>query len=1151
MAKHVASDSEDEPAHSSAKRLRTSSSLPRSSPPDLPSFHEGADELVKVEGEQQDDEVEGGEKGKGEGEEEEEDFSMDENSDEDEEAVRRKNEFNAKMQARSRGEGTVAQRGIIERVELQNFMCHKLTTVDFGPQINFLVGNNGSGKSAILTGITMALGGNARATNRATKGSGLVMEGATVAKCSVRLRNRGPEAYQHHVYGDSITIERTLRLNGGGSYKIFNAEGGLVDDNRATLDSILDAFNIQVENPMTVLTQDQSRQFLASASAQQKYNFFLKGTQLAQLTEEYETIQTNTQTMQAAVDKKQEIIPDLKDAYKRAKERAKDAEAAVGQQDKLEQLKNRLAWCGVDEAEVNIDKGEEMLHKEEETVNKIASKLQEFEANKAKADATIADCEEAQKETQLEKDEKEPVLKKLKDRIAATREKAREWAQTNRTVNATTERQRAQIADYDRKIAEEKKRLEVDIEALQRPIREKINTLEEENLERAQVISTSTQELEELEADRMRLVGDMDDVKMKMRAVNDDVEKIKGRIRNIQASKGNTMLAYGQAIPGLLRAIDSDRGWNQKPLGPMGRYVELVDHKWSALIEAVGANTFNGFVVSNEGDRKRLFNLFRQHRINNKVPIIKLAYDPSFDCSASEPDRDVLTVLRALKFSNEHVKQAFINAIQPENAALVITRPEGDHILDVHKRNVRTAFSRDMFQLLRSNDNRAITRAVDAWKGAARISPNVEDQIQHHQNELKRVQGHFNEFEAQNKAINGQLVAIHRQKDILDRRRSNEKQSMTKTNRDIEKERQKLQEKEPSNIGALEELREACQDELDTTLAQFEDAKRLHEAAMAEENGTEAVEQTRLVEEEIKKVDKLLKSIMERLNKGIKDRVNAESAIDQYNTRLAVQEQKIDDLRASVERESEKLAHLTEQALEICDRPQGGQRQTEAQLRKQIDSLQKALKNRERQQGATIEEILTELSNRKNVLVEAKATVASLNVLVKALTSAYQTRVARWTDFRDQISARAKLQFMHHLSARGFTGKLQFDHNHMRLNLRVQTEGGVKRNRSKQKDAKSLSGGEKSFSTICLLLTMWEAVGCPLRCLDEFDVFMDAVNRRISMKMMVDTAKATDEVQFILITPQSMSGSTYGPEVRITKLGDPNRSQGRLAFGTG
>ena len=89
--------------------------------------------------------------------------------------------------------------------------------------------------------------------------------------------------------------------------------------------------------------------------------------------------------------------------------------------------------------------------------------------------------------------------------------------------------------------------------------------------------------------------------------------------------------------------------------------------------------------------------------------------------------------------------------------------------------------------------------------------------------------------------------------------------------------------------------------------------------------------------------------------------------------------------------------------------------------------------------------------------------------------------------------------------------------------------------RAKDKDPKALSGGEKSFSTICLLLALWESIGCPIRCLgtfhsrrvyfavfiftfswfldahhllpDEFDVFMDAVNRRISMKMMVSSQR--------------------------------------------
>ena len=101
------------------------------------------------------------------------------------------------------------------------------------------------------------------------------------------------------------------------------------------------------------------------------------------------------------------------------------------------------------------------------------------------------------------------------------------------------------------------------------------------------------------------------------------------------------------------------------------------------------------------------------------------------------------------------------------------------------------------------------------------------------------------------------------------------------------------------------------------------------------------------------------------------------------------------------------------------------------------------------------------------------------------------------------------------------------------------------------RQTKTLSGGEKSFATICLLLALWEAMGSPIRCLDEFDVFMDNINRDISLRMMISTARRSMGRQYILITPQSMGSVDVKDDIRIIKWAPPSdRASGvRLTAG--
>ena len=94
----------------------------------------------------------------------------------------------------------------------------------------------------------------------------------SIGSVKVCLRNQGPDAYRPGIYGKSIKIERKIVKDGTGSYKIMSERGNVISTKKEDMNTILDHMNICIDNPLSVLTQDTSRLFLANSSAKEKYN---------------------------------------------------------------------------------------------------------------------------------------------------------------------------------------------------------------------------------------------------------------------------------------------------------------------------------------------------------------------------------------------------------------------------------------------------------------------------------------------------------------------------------------------------------------------------------------------------------------------------------------------------------------------------------------------------------------------------------------------------------------------------------------------------------------------------------------------------------------------------------------------------------------
>lgn len=337
---------------------------------------------------------------------------------------------------------------------------------------------------------------------------------------------------------------------------------------------------------------------------------------------------------------------------------------------------------------------------------------------------------------------------------------------------------------------------------------------------------------------------------------------------------------------------------------------------------------------------------------------------------------------------------------------------------------------------------------------------------------------------------------------------------------------------------------------------------------------SEAVRQ----KEEVALSNKDYKADLDNLQRRLDEKDEAIAAAEKKREKWSVNKTKI--LRAKNEKDAlvkggeealqdannkhrlatETLADWTSQAEQVSARVPIEEGETYDLIDKKLRRMNSDLARSEAEIGANAEDLAAAALAAETAFKNAERSFRTENSLAEELLACLRTRRGRWTYFRSAISQRARCEFMNLLRERAFRGQMRFDHITKQLDLQVEPDATRrisastshgKRNSdgAEGRQTKTLSGGEKSFSTICMLLALWEAMGSPIRCLDEFDVFMDSVNRDISMKMMIGAARQSIGRQYILITPQAMGSAELGTDVRVIRLSDPERGQTVLELG--
>lgn len=1014
------------------------------------------------------------------------------------------------------GQNAAAEGGIIESVTCINFMCHTRLHVELGPLINFIVGENGSGKSAVLTALTLCLGGKASDTNRGGSLKTFVKEGCTQGSLAVQIKNAGSDAYLPDVYGQSIIVERHFSKTGASGFKIKSAAGRIISTKKGEVDEISEWYGLQMGNPLTVLSQDNARQFLNSATPAQKYKYFVSGVQLEQLDNDYKMSQDTldrTLNLRDDLEAKIEIVKKDMDEAMRLADTAHKNQSL---RDKARHYRNQLVWSQVVEQERLLEKGKEMVVKCENAIKEA----EEYAEDRTKAlNVTEAKIEAAQKAKEDLETEQKEFLERVLEAERIFKDAKTELTDLHRDERDAHQRLRTakdNIISCESKIREEEYRLGeamgpvraskdaelVRVTATVNAMSEQVQNAREQLL----VLQSAVQEADET----LRRHQQATTAKRK------DIVAAEDRLRSMEKDTGSPLSGFDKEMPSLVQAVERDNGFQHKPVGPIGARVRLTKPEWSGILEKTLGDALSAFIVRSKADQTRLSAVMQRVGIR-KPPPIYIAYATQLDTSNQEPDPRFDTILRVLEFDDDVIRSQLVINNSVEKVILIKDRIEAQRVMvdNTPPRNVVACLcfhdgkGKRGHGLRITNRNGSIgTSPVPPSNQRPKMQSDAARQIEM-QRETKRQLG----LELR------EITNEQRQAETdLRRCRSDLNNHRNKINEDEGLLRRT--EAEMERISMELDAFEGVDDRLNTLRASLEDLRTeenevgsIYGNLRLEKNGLNAKAEDAKRKLEAEKGD--LADFQSRVNKAQEKIntlaslrrvavVNKNDAFESLDMAKAKWREATEEVKGKQEDVDDFLSQANEHAPDRVYIPDDENYES---INTKYQKIKDQLKLREKRLGATDKDIFDRAVAARRKHDDVLKQTQDVDKTITSLKQAIAHRLDIWRQFQRQISARIRTSFTLLLSERGFRGKMDLDHRARKVLIQIEPDELQKS--SAGRNTKTLSGGEKSFSSICMLLAVWEAIGSPIRCLDEFDVFMDNVNRAISTNMLVSHIAST------------------------------------------
>ncbi|KAI5925794.1 P-loop containing nucleoside triphosphate hydrolase protein [Camillea tinctor] len=1006
---------------------------------------------------------------------------------------------------------------------VRNFVTYEQAEFLPGPNLNLVIGPNGTGKSSLVCAICLGLGFHPKHLGRASRVGEFVKHGNDTATIEIELQKR-PHEPRNPVIRVQISKEQDSRkwwLNGK-------------ESTHKAIQEVTSDLRVQVDNLCQFLPQDKVNEFSRITPVQ-----LLHETLRAAAPKEMVRWQTELKDHHLGFKKIKEQVDTCAETLKGHEARQQGLQADVDRLHEREAIQQKVEDLQSARAVAEYNQVRRSYYEARQRIQDARRRLDELET-------ACGPALEAVNRKKVYKAKIEPIVA---ERKKALRDAEAQCDQLLRTIEVQDEK----IKDIQtKKLAEENslKSKKTDIGKLRKTIteleaRQKNKPPEFSNAEWNAKIREQENILRDNEREKREVDGQFQELKR--------IHTEKKREGEIIDQKQNALESQQGQKLAVLRRISSDaaKGWEwlqenqnqfeKEVFGPPMLTCSVTDNRYSDLIQSLlGRDDFCCFISQTASDHKKLSDQFYKHM--GLSVTIRTCGTP-FDSFRPAIPREQVREMGLDGYAIDYL----------EGPSPVLAMLCSDKKLHVSGVALRDIDDRQYDQIMNSEH-------IPSW-ATGQIMYRAQRRREYGAGAVSTVTRKIGpgRFWTDQPLDNSEKVELEKQKQQINAELEELKQKGSELRHrisDMSKEEGEIREK----IDKLKRDKNELQ-KLVTQHAALGDKIAAEKATL--ENTQNDIRERRTImlkysADEDELTLKKARSVLEH-KEGLSNIRNAHQALLEVQIRLLEAESDVkgleernSDIRQRLDHENAQIASARADSERLKAEATAARRKVEAAVVHDNDKLSYL---NELASGKTVEELDNEIGAEQSKLEYVHAVdpgvlrqfekraqeiqnlthhKEELTEKLDKLNKKFQDLMQKWEPRVDELVAKINDAFSYNFEQISCAGEVSLhkDEDFEQWSLIVKVK--YRENETLQQlNQHRQSGGERSVATVFYLLALQSMAQAPFRVVDEVNQGMDPRNERMMHERMVEIACHEHTSQYFLITPKLLTGLRYDERMRV------------------